>query len=136
MSSSPGAEGAGFVPSNVGSREALEHPPQWRLRKRPARLLRESQVLAPRDLGLIHENAFDAHRMLRMLGRLALSFRASHLELAARDADHDRAVLLAPELFAALRVPPERTQPVGRSGGVLQESERETGLVSFPDPRD
>src|SRR5512145_1599611 len=70
-----------------------------------------------------------------MLGALALTLGASHLELAARNAHDDCAILFTPELLLALRVSPERTEPIRRGGGVLHEGERKIGPVSLPDAR-
>src|SRR5262249_20929128 len=134
--SGPGTEGAGLVAGDAGNREGLGHPPDRRLRRRSARRSQEALVLAPRHLGLIHEEAAYVDDVPRMLGRLAFGRRASHLEFPARNANHDGAVLLAPEFLAALRVPPERTEPVRRRGGALHEGEGNTGPASLLDACD
>ena len=74
--------------------------------------------------------------MPRMLRGIAFGLRASQLEFPARNANHDGAVLLAPELLAALRVAPERTEPARGSGDALHQNKRNAALASLLDPRD
>src|SRR5262249_52422767 len=74
--SDPGAEGAPVFPRHVRDGEALEHPPHGSFGKGPARLGRESQVLAPGDLRFVHQEALETDDVLRMLGALTLSIGA------------------------------------------------------------
>src|SRR5262249_36590841 len=133
--SGPGAKGACVIPCHVRDREALEHSPHGSFGKGPTRLPRESQVLAPGDLHLVHQEALEADDVLRMLGGLTLAIGAPHPKLAAGDPYHDRAIPLAPELLAPLRVAPERALP-GRPGGGRrrEEGEPDVGPAPFRDP--
>src|SRR5262249_56928807 len=115
--SGPGAEGTCVIPRHVRDREALGHSPHGSFGKGPARLPRESQVLAPGDLHLVHQEALEADDVLRMLGGLTLAIGAPHPKLAAGDPYHDRAIPLAPELLAPLRVALERALPRRPAGG-------------------
>src|SRR5262249_10876477 len=101
----------------------LRHTPNGSLRRSLSRRRQEAPVLAPRHLGLVHQEPFDRGGVTRTLRRLALRVVASHLKRAAGNANHDGAVLLAPVLLAPLWIPPERAQRARRLGGPLEESE-------------
>src|SRR6185436_10590144 len=120
---SPRAESVGFVPGHVRNGEGFWSPPNRGLWSRLARRIQEALVLAPGHLGLVHEEALDAHEVPRTLGGIACGLRASHLEFAAWDVNDDRAVSLAPELFPTLRVAPEGNQPARGRGGTVPEVE-------------
>src|SRR5262249_7959736 len=122
--SGPGAKGACVIPRHVRDREALGHSPHGSFGKGPTHVGREPPVLAPGDLRLVHQEARDADDVLRMLGGLTLAIGAPHPKLAAGDPYHDRAIPLAPELLAPLRVAPERALP-GRPGGGRRREEGE-----------
>src|SRR6516225_5021814 len=108
----PLAERASLFPCDAGSREGLGHSPYGSLRGRLARRCLKELVLTPCHLDLVDEETIDTHRVTGMLRRLAFRICASHLVLPTWDANHDGAVLLAPELLRALWVAPQRTEPV------------------------